>query len=421
MRPSPPVIENPFVPALGWIAPFALMLLAIAVLPLAVPRFWESNARKLAVSALLGLPVLVLYARHDPSALAHTGHDYLSFIVLLGSLFVVSGGVLVTGDLEATPRTNTAFLGAGSVLASLIGTTGASVLLVRPLLATNQERRHVAHTVVFFIFIVSNTGGCLTPLGDPPLFLGYLRGVPFTWTLRLAPHWLLVNGLLLAVYYVWDRRAHAREPVAAVIRDRSVRQPIRVGGKRNLALLLVLIASVAGLSTPYREVVMLAVAALSLAATPKAVHEENRFTFHAIAEVAALFAGIFLTMLPALEILHARGASLGLTTPRQFFWATGLLSSFLDNAPTYLTFLAVAQSLGLPAQVAGVTHEVLAAISAGAVFMGANTYIGNGPNFMVRAIAEERGVKMPGFGGYMLYSGAILIPCFAVVTLVFFR
>ena len=415
------MIESPFVPALGWIAPFALMLLAIAVLPLAAPRFWESNARKLAVSALLGLPVLVLYARHDPSALAHTGHDYLSFIVLLGSLFVVSGGVLVTGDLEATPRTNTAFLGAGSVLASLIGTTGASVLLVRPLLATNQERRHVAHTVVFFIFIVSNTGGCLTPLGDPPLFLGYLRGVPFTWTLRLAPHWLLVNGLLLAVYYVWDRRAHAREPVAALIRDRSVRQPIRVGGKRNLALLLVLIASVAGLSTPYREVVMLAVAALSLAATPKAVHEENRFTFHAIAEVAALFAGIFLTMLPALEILHARGASLGLTTPRQFFWATGLLSSFLDNAPTYLTFLAVAQSLGLPAQVAGVTHEVLAAISAGAVFMGANTYIGNGPNFMVRAIAEERGVKMPGFGGYMLYSGAILIPCFAVVTLAFFR
>jgi len=415
-----PVIVNPFVPAVGWVAPFAMMLLAIAVLPLAVPRFWESNARKLAVSALLGLPVLVLYARHDPSALAHTGHDYLSFIVLLGSLFVVSGGILVTGDLEATPRTNTAFLAVGSVLASLIGTTGASVLLVRPLLSTNQERRHVAHTVVFFIFVVSNTGGCLTPLGDPPLFLGYLRGVPFTWTLRLAPHWLLVNALLLAIYYVWDRRAHAREPVAAVARDRSVRQPIRVSGKRNLVLLLVLIASVAGLASPYREVVMVTVAALSMMATPRKVHEENRFTFHAIAEVAALFAGVFLTMLPALEILHARGASLGLTTPRQFFWATGLLSSFLDNAPTYLTFLAVAQSLGLPAQVAGVTHEVLAAISAGAVFMGANTYIGNGPNFMVRAIAEERGVRMPSFGGYMLYSGAVLIPCFVLVTLVFF-
>jgi Na+/H+ antiporter NhaD/arsenite permease-like protein len=245
--------------------------------------------------------------------------------------------------------------------------------------------------------------------------------VPFTWTLRLLPHWLVVNGLLLAVYYLWDRRAHAREPVVAVVRDRSVLQPIRVSGKRNFALLLAVIASVAGLPSPYREVVMLAVSAVSLAATPREVHEANRFTFHAIAEVAALFAGIFLTMLPALEILHARGATLGLTTPRQFFWATGLLSSFLDNAPTYLTFLAVAQSLRLPAEVVGVTHEVLAAISAGAVFMGANTYIGNGPNFMVRAIAEERGVRMPSFGGYMLYSGAVLIPCFVLVTLVFFR
>ena len=397
------------------------MLLSIAILPLAAPRFWQSNARKLGVAALLGLPVLLLYLGHDPSALVHTGRDYLSFILLLGSLFVVSGGILATGDLEATPRTNTAFLAVGSVLASLIGTTGASVLLIRPLLSTNQERRYVVHTVVFFIFIVSNTGGCLTPLGDPPLFLGYLRGVPFTWTLRLLPHWLLVNGLLLAVYYLWDRRAHAREPIAAVARDRTAIRPVRISGKRNLALLLVLIASVAGLPSPHRETVMLAVAAVSLAATPKAVHQANRFTFHAIAEVAALFAGIFLTMLPALDILHARGASLGLTTPRQFFWAAGLLSSFLDNAPTYLTFLAVAQSLGLPAQVVGVTHEVLAAISAGSVFMGANTYIGNGPNFMVRAIAEERGVRMPSFGGYMLYSGAVLIPCFVLVTLVFFR
>jgi len=415
------MIDSPFVPAPGWIAPFVTMLLAIAILPLAAPRFWESNARKLAVAALLGLPVLVLYARRDPAALVRTSHEYFSFIVLLGSLFVVSGGILATGDLEAAPRTNTAFLAAGSVLASLIGTTGASVLLIRPLLSTNRERRHVAHTVVFFIFVVSNTGGLLTPLGDPPLFLGYLRGVPFTWTLRLLPHWLLVNGLLLAVYYLWDRRAHAREPVPALVRDRTAVRPLRIRGKRNLLLLLALVASVAGLSWPAREVVMLALAGLSMAATPREIHEGNRFTFHAIAEVAALFAGIFLTMLPALDILHARGAALGLTSPRQFFWATGLLSSFLDNAPTYLTFLAVAQSLGLPAQVVGVTHEVLAAISAGAVFMGANTYIGNGPNFMVRAIAEERGVRMPSFGGYMLYSGAVLIPCFVLVTLVFFR
>ncbi len=416
-----PVTDTQFVPALGWTAPFVMMLLSIAILPLAAPRLWESNAHKLGVAALLGLPVLLLYLRHEPSALGHTGRDYLSVIVLLGSLFVVSGGILATGDLEATPRTNTAFLAVGSVLASLIGTTGASVLLIRPLLSTNQERKNVAHTVVFFIFIVSNTGGCLTPLGDPPLFLGYLRGVPFTWTLRLLPHWLVVNGLLLAVYYLWDRRAHAREPGVAVVRDRAVLQPIRVSGKRNVVLLLAVIASVAGLPSPYREVVMLAVSAVSLGATPREVHEANRFTFHAIAEVAALFAGIFLTMLPALEILHARGATLGLTTPRQFFWASGLLSSFLDNAPTYLTFLAVAQSLCLPAEVVGVPHEVLAAISAGAVFMGANTYIGNGPNFMVRAIAEQRGVRMPSFGGYMLYSGAVLIPCFVLVTLVFFR
>ena len=407
-------------PGVWWIAPFAAMLLAIAILPLAAPGFWESNLRKLGVSALLGLPVLLLYAWQRPEALAHTAADYVSFIVLLGSLFVISGGIVVTGDIEARPSVNTAFLAVGAVLASIIGTTGASVLLIRPLLSTNQERRHVAHTVVFFIFVVANIGGCLTPLGDPPLFLGYLRGVPFTWTLRLAPHWLFVNAWLLAVYYFWDRRAHGQETRSDIIRDRTEVRPLRVTGKRNLALLVVVVASVAGLPTPVREIALVAAAVTCLVVTPRSVREANRFTFHAIAEVAALFAGIFLTMVPALDILHARGASLGLSTPRQFFWATGLVSSFLDNAPTYVTFLAVAQSLGLRADVVGVSHDVLAAISTGAVFMGANTYIGNGPNFMVRAIAEERGVAMPTFGGYMLYSGAILIPCFVVVTLVFF-
>jgi Na+/H+ antiporter NhaD/arsenite permease-like protein len=410
-----------FVPGPGWVAPFAVMLLAIAILPLLAPAFWESNLRKLAVGAALGLPVFVLYLRHDPAALAHTGGDYLSFMALLASLFVVSGGVLVTGDIQARPAVNTALLGVGAVLASLVGTTGASVLLIRPLLATNEERRHVAHTVVFFIFVVANIGGCLTPLGDPPLFLGYLLGVPFTWTLRLAPHWLLANGMVLAVYYFWDRRAYAREDADAIARDETAVRPIRVAGKRNLALLLAVVASVAFLHAPYRELAMLALSALSLAVTPRAVREANRFTFHAIAEVAALFAGIFLTMLPALGVLHAHGRELGLTEPWQFFWGTGLLSSFLDNAPTYLTFVAIAQSLGLPPEVAGTSHRVLAAISAGAVFMGANTYIGNGPNFMVRSMAQERGIKMPSFGGYMLYSGAVLIPVFVVVTLVFFR
>jgi Na+/H+ antiporter NhaD/arsenite permease-like protein len=410
-----------FVPGPGWITPFATMLLAIALLPLLAPAFWASNGRKLAVGAALGAPVLVLYARHQPAALLHTAEDYVSFMALLGSLFVISGGVLVTGDIEARPAVNTAFLAVGAVLASLIGTTGASVLLIRPLLATNQERRHVAHTVVFFIFVVANIGGCLTPLGDPPLFLGYLLGVPFAWTLRLAPHWLLANGIVLIVYHLWDRRAYAREDPAAIALDRTAVRPIRVSGKRNILFLLAVVASVAGLHAPYRELAMLSVSMLSLATTSRAVREANRFTFHAIAEVAALFAGIFVTMLPALDILHAHGRALGLREPWHFFWGTGLLSSFLDNAPTYLTFVAIAQSLGLPAQVAGMTHEVLAAISTGAVFMGANTYIGNGPNFMVRAIAEERGVEMPTFGGYMLYSGAVLLPVFAIVTLVFFR
>jgi len=410
-----------FVPGVAWILPFVLMLLGIAVLPLATPHFWESNLRKLGVAALLGLPVLVLYAQHNPTALLHAGVDYVSFIILLGSLFVISGGILVTGDIEATPRVNTVFLAIGAVLANFIGTTGASMLLIRPLLSTNQERKRVVHTVVFFIFVVSNVGGLLTPLGDPPLFLGYLRGVPFTWTLRLFPHWLLVNVLLLVVYYFWDTREHARETAQAIARDEAEIQPIRVAGKRNLLLLLGVVASVAWLHAPWREVVMVALAAGSLWGTPKPVREANRFTFQAILEVAALFLGIFLTMLPALDILHARGASLGVTEPWHFFWAAGSLSSFLDNAPTYLTFLAVAQSLGQASEVVGVPHALLAAISAGSVFMGANTYIGNGPNFMVRAIAEERGVKMPSFGGYMLYSGAVLIPCFVLVTLVFFR
>jgi Na+/H+ antiporter NhaD/arsenite permease-like protein len=410
-----------FVPAVGWIAPFVVMLLSIAILPLATPHFWESNTRKLAVSAVLGLPVLVLYAQHSPATLVHTGWDYVSFLLLLGSLFVISGGVLVTGDIEATPRINTLFLAIGAVLASLVGTTGASMLLIRPLLSTNQERKRVVHTVIFFIFIVSNAGGCLTPLGDPPLFLGYLRGVPFTWTFRLLPHWALVNGLLLALYYFWDRREHAHEAPESLARDRAEIRPIRIDGKANLLLLLGVVASVAWLQAPYREIVMVAIALASLYSTPRAVHEANKFTFGAIFEVAALFAGIFLTMIPALDILHARGAALGVTQPWQFFWATGALSSFLDNAPTYLTFLAVAQSLGLAPEIVGVTHHVLAAISAGAVFMGANSYIGNGPNFMVKAIAEERGVEMPSFGGYMLYSGGILIPIFVVVTFVFFR
>jgi len=344
----------------------------------------------------------------------------VSFIVLLGGLFVISGGIFMEGDLEATPGTNAAFLGLGALIASFIGTTGASMLLVRPLLQTNRERKHVAHTVVFFIFLVSNIGGCLTPLGDPPLFLGYLIGVPFLWTLRLFVPWLFTVALVLAVYVIWDRRAHARERPSDLERDAREVRPLRVAGKLNLALLGGVLAAVALLPAPWREAAIVALALVSLAVTDRDLRQANHFTFHPILEVAALFAGIFATMLPALHILQARGAELGVREPWHFFWATGALSSFLDNAPTYLTFLALARSLGLPAEVAGVPHSLLAAISLGAVFMGANTYIGNGPNFMVRSIAEQRGVKMPSFGGYMLYSGAVLIPVFVLVTVVFF-
>ena len=410
-----------FVPAVIWVAPFALLLLAIAVLPLFAAHFWESNLRKLAFCAVLGLPVLGLYLTHHPAALVHTALDYTSFIILLASLFVISGGVFLEGDLQAVPRTNTAFLVGGALLASVIGTTGASMLLIRPLLQTNRERKHVTHTVVFFIFLVSNVGGCLTPLGDPPLFLGYLAGVPFAWTLRLAVPWLFTVVILLAIYYVWDTKAYARETVEDRREDRLALRPLRVAGKENLLWLLGIVLSAAFLGAPWRELAMVTLATVSMLRTQKELREANHFSFSPILEVAAVFAGIFITMLPALDLLRARGGELGVREPWQFFWSAGALSSFLDNAPTYLTFLALAQGLKLTPEVVGVTHEVLAAISLGAVFMGANTYIGNGPNFMVRSIAEARGVRMPGFFGYMAYSGAVLIPVFLVVTLVFFR
>jgi Na+/H+ antiporter NhaD/arsenite permease-like protein len=409
-----------FVPSLPWALPFVGLLLAIAVLPLTAPHFWESNLRKLGVGAILGAPVLVLYLRARPAALVHAAQDYVSFIVLLGGLFVISGGILLEGDLEATPRTNAAFLGVGAVLASFVGTTGASMLLIRPLLQTNRERKHVVHTVVFFIFLVSNIGGCLTPLGDPPLFLGYLLGVPFTWTFRLFLPWLFTTALVLAVYVLWDRRAHAREAKPDLKRDFYEVRPLRVAGKESLAMLGGVLAAVAFLGAPWRELVIVLLSVVSYARTDPELRKANRFSFHPILEVAALFAGIFVTMLPALHILQERGAELGVREPWQFFWATGALSSFLDNAPTYLTFLALARGLHLPAEVVGVPNTLLVAISLGAVFMGANTYIGNGPNFMVRAIAEERGVRMPSFGAYMLYSGAVLLPTFVLVTVVFF-
>jgi Na+/H+ antiporter NhaD/arsenite permease-like protein len=361
----------------------------------------------------------------------------VAFILLLGALYVISGGIVVRGTLSGTPGVNTGLLAMGAVLASLIGTTGAAMVLVRPLLRANSVRRDRSHVVVFFIFVVANAGGLLTPLGDPPLFLGFLRGVPFLWTLRLLPIWLAVNGVLLAVFFAVDSTLFRREDLETPgdLDEVAVAHatPVRIAGGLNFLWLaavvgVLVVAGTLRLPPGVQEAGLLLAAALSWATTPRALREENRFGFAPIAEVAAIFAGIFATMVPALAVLNARGGALGLHTPAQFFWASGLLSSFLDNAPTYLTFASVGSGLsGTDAAHLGalVAHpsgsELLVAVSAGSVLMGANTYIGNGPNFMVKAIAELHGVAMPGFFRYMLWSGVVLLPLFAGVTLIFFR
>jgi Na+/H+ antiporter NhaD/arsenite permease-like protein len=311
-------------PALAWITPFALLLLAIAVLPLVAHHWWERNRNRAIVAATLALPAVVWAFLERPGELLHAADEYAAFCLMLTCLFVVSGGLVLEGDLHATPRVNTTFLAVGALLANLVGTTGAAMLLVRPLLRTNARRKRVVHTFVFFIFVVCNTGGCLTPLADPPLYLGYLEGVPFGWTLRLFPYWLAMNGALLAIYYAWDRRAHRRETSADLAFDASRRTPLRLRGKANLLGLLGVVALVAlRTPSPWLEVGFAAIAAISYRATPRALHELNGFTWTPIVEVAILFAGIFATMVPALAILDARGAELGITTPGGFFWATG--------------------------------------------------------------------------------------------------
>lgn len=402
------------------VLPFALVLAGIAILPLAAPKFWDHHRNKALFSALLALPVAAWLLMRQPGLLLHAAHEYVSFLCLLGSLFVVAGGVHVSGDLRASPRTNTAILGIGAVLASLLGTTGASMLLIRLLLRTNSERRHTAHIPFFFILIVSNAGGLLTPLGDPPLFLGFLRGVPFTWTLRLFPIWLLAVGYLLAVFYWMDRRAYARETVADLAKDVSQYQPVKVWGRLNLVWLAVIVLSVF-LPSPVREGAMVGSAVASLLVGDKRARTMNAFTFGPIVEVAILFAGIFVTMTPALVLLEERGPALGLVAPWHFFLVSGALSSVLDNAPTYLTFLTAAQStaasLGLAVDVVSVPASLLAAVSAGSVLMGANTYIGNGPNFMVKSLAESSGYKMPSFGRYAVAAVLILSPVYVATAL----
>ncbi len=452
-------------PPLWMVLPFAALLLIIAVFPLLpqTEHWWESNLHRFYVAAALAAVTLLYYLllyEHpveghwpahyvsQPSAGLNWGNtwavfanaifsEFIPFIVLLFSLYTISGGIRIEGDLRATPLVNSIIMFVGAVLASFVGTTGAAMLLIRLLLDTNSERKHVAHTVVFFIFTVCNCGGCLLPIGDPPLFLGYLRGVPFLWTFQLWKEWAFVNITLIVIYFLWDRFwFYPHEAKTDLRRDAAEVRRLSVKGLwPNLPLLIGVVLGVALLdpSKPFpgtefhpplylREIFQLGMVALSLTFGSEENRAANRFNYSAILEVAALFFGIFITMQPPLQILHVEGPRLGLTEPWQFFWATGTLSSFLDNAPTYVVFFETARTLGghdLVPPGTGVAHDLLVAVSLGAVFMGANTYIGNGPNFMVRAIAEKRGVKMPSFFGYMLYSGCILLPLFVLVTIIF--
>ena len=424
------------------VIPFVVMLLSIALVPMVLPNWWDSNRNKTILSIVLSLPVLAVVIPCNPELLMHSLLDYFSFLVLIGALFVISGGIHIRGEFAGTPLVNTIFLAIGALLANVIGTTGASMLLVRPYIRANHKRRHKSHLIVFFIFVVSNTAGLLTPLGDPPLFLGFLRGVPFQWTLRLVPQWAFVVGMLLIIFNFFEQYVFLKEDVetpGALAEQVQSGRRLQIEGLLNFgylggvvalgfAVAAAMLSGYFGWTKGIQETIMIGMALLSCFTTRHSVHRDNHFHFQPILEVAAIFLGIFVTMIPALEILSARATSLNLKHPWQFFWMSGALSSFLDNAPTYLTFTAMASGLvggsleNLSSLLKTALGEsLLAAVSCGSVFMGANTYIGNGPNFMVKSIAESAGIKMPSFGRYMIYSCAILIPLFIATTFIFFR
>ena len=448
------------------IIPFVGILLSIAIFPLVLDSHFlvhHGGKMSLAWALIFAIPYLIAFQGEAFYDILHIYLlDYIPFIILLWGLFTVAGGILVRGTLRGTPVLNTFLLLIGTVIASWVGTTGASMLLIRPLIRANAYRKNKVHLIVFFIFLVSNIGGSLTPIGDPPLFLGFLRGVPFFWTTAaLLPHMLLISVILIVLFFVIDTLMFKRE--GGVVPDDGTNEPVRVEGLFNLVFLLGIIAAVLMSGTfkwgevnilgvhvywqnIVRELMIVAMGLLSLKYTPFSgeLRQSNEFSWEPIEEVAKVFAGIFMTIIPALAILKAgeNGALAGLIgamqQPPHYFWITGILSSFLDNAPTYLTFFNTAlgklhlteaivpEILSVPYdQLTDPSYQefvrLLTAISVGAVFMGANTYIGNAPNFMVKAIAEQSGIRMPSFFGYMLWSVAILFPLFVVVTLVFLR
>lgn len=420
-----------------WMAiPFAIMLLLIAVAPLFFPKFWESNKNKFIATAVITVPATCMLAAVGlgEAVLHQVLFDYIPFILLLLTLFVVTGGIHLKGDLTATPGINGGILAMGYLLASLMGTTGAAMLLIRFLLETNRQRKHRTHTVLFFIAMVANCGGILTPLGDPPLFLLYLRGTPFLWFVHLFPQWLVTGLILLALYNLIDRYYYKKEPLANKKRDLKEISPIRFKGKINFLYLIIIILSVMFVNESYlpmmrsgvlrflREFIFVAIILLSLLTTAPSIRKVNHFSWKPILEVAILFIGIFVTMTPAMIYLNIHAASVGIDRPWEFFYATGLLSSFLDNSPTAVAFYEMATGLS-PVNgnlVAGISPAILEAISLGAVFFGSLTYIGNGPNFMVKAIAEQEGVDMPSFFAYMVkFSLCILLPVFIIVQLIF--
>ena len=438
--------------------PFAGILLCIAICPLVAGEWWEK--RKPIVVAFWSLAFLIPFAIAAGMGTAWEElleaiiGDYLTFIVLLFGLFCVAGNVSLEGDLVGKPKLNVLLLIISTLLSSWIGTTGASMLMIRPMIRANKWRRRKVQVMVFFIFLVSNIGGCLTPVGDPPLLMGFMRGVPFTWSLRLFPVLVFNMVILLTVFYFIDRRAYRRDIALGMRPDISKpTTTFKVNGLHNIIFMIMIVAGVVlsgvlpgmkafqnadgsvisipifrsvrlAVPTLIEIVIILVAAFLSFKTTKSDVRTKNHFTWGAIEEVAVLFIGIFITMQPALMILKSKGAELGLTKPLEMFWATGALSSFLDNTPTYLVFLTTAGTLGATSGIATtvgtVAFKMLMAISCGAVFMGANTYIGNAPNFMVKSISDENGIKMPSFFGYMLCSLKFLIPVFIIDTLVFF-